>query len=98
MIIGIILKIYYQKIIFQKYFLILKKENVTDKQIKRIKEYMNKDEVVYNTKRIYEMNNIFTYLFEWIVFIIKYKEHHKDMSNINNIISSNKIKKKKNMI
>ncbi|CRG95981.1 dynein heavy chain, putative [Plasmodium gallinaceum] len=80
---------------FSKFFFNFKKENVTDKQIKRVKEYMNKDEIIYNTQKIYQMNNLFSFFFEWITFIIKYKEYYKNACDINVIISNNKTKKEK---
>ncbi|CRH03656.1 dynein heavy chain, putative [Plasmodium relictum] len=80
---------------FSKFFFNFKKENVTDKQIKRVKEYINKEEILYNTQKIYEMNNLFSYFFEWITFIIKYKEYYRNVCDINVTISNNKIKKEK---
>ncbi|SCP02479.1 dynein heavy chain, putative [Plasmodium malariae] len=80
---------------FSKFFFNFKKENVTDKQIKRIKDYISKDEIARNTKKIYEMNNLFTYFFEWVNFILKYKEYYKNTCQINESISSNTLKKEK---
>ncbi|KJP88289.1 hypothetical protein AK88_02070 [Plasmodium fragile] len=78
---------------FSKFFFNFKKENITDKQIKRIKEYMLKDEIVYGRKKILQANNLFTHFFEWITFLIKYKEYYKNSCQVQEIISNNKLKK-----
>ncbi|SBT44001.1 dynein heavy chain, putative [Plasmodium ovale wallikeri] len=80
---------------FSKFFFNFKKENVSDKQIKRIKEYMSKDEIIYNSKKIEEMNNLFTFFFEYITFLLKYKEYYKKNCEISDIICNNTLKKEK---
>ncbi|ANQ06580.1 Dynein heavy chain [Plasmodium coatneyi] len=78
---------------FSKFFFNFKKENITDKQVKRIKEYMAKDEIVYGAKKILQTNNLFTHFFEWITFLLKYKEYYKNSCQIQETISNNKLKK-----
>ncbi|EUD65148.1 hypothetical protein C922_04434 [Plasmodium inui San Antonio 1] len=78
---------------FSKFFFNFKKENITDKQVKRIKEYMARDEIVYSTKKIIQTNNLFTHFFEWITFLIKYKEYYKSSCQMQETISNNKLKK-----
>ncbi|VUZ98077.1 dynein heavy chain, putative [Plasmodium vivax] len=78
---------------FSKFFFNFKKENITDKQIKRIKEYMARDEIVYGTKKILQTDNLFKHFFEWITFLIKYKEYYKTSCEMQEIISNNKLKK-----
>ncbi|GAW82758.1 dynein heavy chain [Plasmodium gonderi] len=80
---------------FSKFFFNFKKENITDKQIKRIKEYMSRDEIIYGTQKIIQLNNLFTHFFEWITFLIKYKEYYKNICQVNESISNNKLKKEK---
>ncbi|ETB57335.1 hypothetical protein YYC_04842 [Plasmodium yoelii 17X] len=78
---------------FSEFFFNFKKENVTDKQIKRIKEYMSKEEIVYSVTKINDQNNLLTHLFHYLNFILKYKEYYKNVCIINKNLDEKKIKK-----
>ncbi|CAD2087674.1 dynein heavy chain, putative [Plasmodium vinckei brucechwatti] len=78
---------------FSEFFFNFKKENVTDKQIKRIKEYMAKEEIVYSVTKINNQNNLLTHLFHYLNFILKYKEYYKNVCIINKNLDDKKAKK-----